>query len=297
MKKIAASFNQVWLETLQSLVSSGEVVEVRGTESLELLGDYVEFNMGYPILTVAGRSISYDFMFAEAWWILTGRNRAEHLLESAPSYKKFSDDGIRLNGAYGPKVVDQVSYVVETLRQDPRSRQAVINIWRERPGPSKDIPCTISVQFMIRGNYLDCFVNMRSNDAWLGMPYDVFAMTMLAMQVGLELSYHTGNSYQIGTMHHYAASRHLYIKDLEKAKSVLNQDWNRKNHGNASIHPPESARVTMIKLHQNLEHPDDFLRGLGHRANKNYEKFDEETSELIPWMTYGIPNASKKLLP
>lgn len=285
MNTPAASFNEVWLDTLRLLTNTGEQVEVRGTKTFELLGHHVCFPMCYSILTIPGRKLSYDFMFTEAWWILTGRNRVLPLLKTAPSYAKFSDDGHRLAGAYGPKIVDQISYVVECLRQDPRSRQAVINIWRERPGPSRDIPCTLSVQFMIRGSYICCFVNMRSNDVWLGMPYDVFTMTMLAMQVGLELCRHTGHHYQLGTMHHYAASRHIYFRDIEKIKSVLQME----THFPAPL-VDEGHRVNLIKVNQYFEQPDDFLDALRLRA-RSPENLTEQDLTTLPWLSYGLPNA------
>jgi thymidylate synthase len=173
--------------------------------------------MGQSILTIKDRVINRDFMFREAWWILSGQNRLDLLETHAPSYSKFSDDGIRLSGAYGPKIVDQIRFVVDTLKHDPYSRQAVINIWRENPRPSKDIPCTLSVQFLIRDGYIHTVVNMRSNDVWLGMPYDVFSFTMLTCQVALEL----GGDLQLGMMFHHAGSRHIYFKDSDKAKSSV----------------------------------------------------------------------------
>ena len=43
----------------------------------------------------------------------------------------------------------------------------------------KDIPCTVSLQFLIRENKLHLFVNMRSNDVFLGLPHDIFCFTMI----------------------------------------------------------------------------------------------------------------------
>jgi thymidylate synthase len=211
------SINEAWLGTLNQILTTGELVEVRGTRSLEIIGHSVEFPMGQSILTIKDRVINRDFMFREAWWILSGQNRLDLLETHAPSYSKFSDDGIRLSGAYGPKIVDQIRFVVDTLKHDPYSRQAVINIWRENPRPSKDIPCTLSVQFLIRDGYIHTVVNMRSNDVWLGMPYDVFSFTMLTCQVALEL----GGDLQLGMMFHHAGSRHIYFKDSDKAKSSV----------------------------------------------------------------------------
>jgi thymidylate synthase len=211
------SFNEAWLSTLNETMVSGSLVDVRGTRSYELLGHSIEFPMANAIFSIPDRALSYDFMFREAWWILSGQNRLDLLQSHAPSYSKFSDDGWRLSGAYGPKIIDQIRFIVETLREDPYSRQAVINIWRENPRPSRDIPCTLSIQFLIRDGYLHMVVNMRSSDVWLGLPYDVFTFTMLACQVGIELN----TDLYLGQMFHHAGSRHTYFKDASKAKSVV----------------------------------------------------------------------------
>lgn len=211
------SLNTAWLKTIGEVLLTGDLVEVRGTRSSEILGHSIMFPMAHAKLTVKEREISYDFMFREAWWILSGQNRLDLLETHAPSYSKFSDDGVRLSGAYGPKIIDQIRYVVETLKHDPYSRQAVINIWRENPRTSKDIPCTLSVQFLLRNGLLNTVVTMRSNDVWLGMPYDVFTFTMLTCMVALEL----GGDIELGMMFHNVGSRHIYFKDTKKANAVF----------------------------------------------------------------------------
>lgn len=220
-----ASLNAAWLSTLNEVMLHGTLVDVRGTRSYELLGHSLEFPMCFGKLTLKERKLSYEFMFREAWWILSGRNELNHLVTHAPSYGKFSDDGIRLSGAYGPKIIDQIRYVVETLRDDPYSRQAVINIWRENPRPSKDIPCTLSVQFIIRDGVMHTIVTMRSSDVWLGLPYDVFTFTMLTCLIALELRMNL----RLGTMFHNAGSRHVYFKDEGQVRSIVKQKIHQMN--------------------------------------------------------------------
>ena len=133
---------------------------------------------------------------------------------------QFSDNGETFFGAYGPKITSQLFYVANTLSADPDSRQAVINIWRENPGPSKDIPCSLSVQFLIRDNRLHCQYTMRSSDAWLGWVYDVFNFSMLSGVVLLML----GDRFpqlELGTLTLTAGSQHLYERDREGISRVL----------------------------------------------------------------------------
>jgi thymidylate synthase len=129
--------------------------------------------------------------------------------------KKFSDDGRVLYGAYGPRIHEQLGYVLRVLANDPTSRQAVMTIWRNNPPASKDIPCTLSVQFLIRNNKLYCFDTMRSSDLWLGWPYDVFSFSMLSLYIVLLLREGRGMKLKLGELWITAGSQHIYDRDRE----------------------------------------------------------------------------------
>jgi thymidylate synthase len=192
--------------------------------TLELLGFKSEVDMHWPIVTLAKRKLGYKFMCAEAWWILSGQNRVAEIARFSKEIANFSDDGLFFFGAYGPRIVDQLPHVIRCLSTDNSSRQAVINIWRESPPISKDIPCTLSVQFIIRDGQLDCFVNMRSSDAWLGVPYDWFNFSMLSGAVCLLLKSVMSYNLRLGTLHFYAASQHLYEKNFEIAQDIVRDE-------------------------------------------------------------------------
>lgn len=215
--------NQVWYDKLDDLLNNGASHSPRGSRTNEELGSSVRIDMKDPILSVIPRNLGYKFMYRESWWILTGRNDVDSIAKFA-RIARYSDDGNRFDGAYGPKIVDQLRYVVDCLDSDPNSRQAVINIWRENPRTSKDIPCTLSAQFLIRDGFLNCVVTMRSSDIWLGLPYDVFNFTMLTMLVGMELHDRRPSEYEsleLGSLYHTAGSRHLYAKDFDVARFCL----------------------------------------------------------------------------
>lgn len=103
--------------------------------------------------------------------------------------------------------------VKELLQNNPNSRQAVIHIKEARDlitHPTKDLNCTIALQFILRNNKLDLIATMRSNDIWLGLPYDLFNFTCMQIQMAMELGV------EIGTYYHNAASLHLYKGDVDK---------------------------------------------------------------------------------
>lgn len=198
------------------------VVSPRGMEVREqLAGQYTVPMMAY--IDNADRNVNYDFMFAEAAWICSGSNHLRDLTETMKSYANYSDDGIFLNGSYGVKVVEQLRYVVDTLESDNDSRQAFLNIWRERPSNSKDVPCTTSMQFLIRDNKLNMISNMRSNDIILGATYDIFSFSSVANCVRLLLK-ERGVDVDLGDLTVNAGSLHLYEKHYDQVDQWAQSD-------------------------------------------------------------------------
>lgn len=213
-----------WIELLGDIKADGCESKPRGMKTLEILGHQTEIEMRDPIIHVPERALGYRFLAAEAAWILSGDNRVSTIKNYSKHISQFSDDGITFYGAYGPKVIDQISYVINCLAKDNDSRQAVINIWREKPGPTKDVPCTVSLQFLIRDGELYCIDTMRSSDAWLGWPYDIFNMSMISRAIIIGLSQTHGIDVGLGNLILTAGSQHLYDKNIEKAEDILKLD-------------------------------------------------------------------------
>lgn len=208
--------NEAWWKLLHDL-QGGTDAKPRGLATSERIMRVSHVDMCCPLVTVRARKIGYRFAAAEAMWILQGSNRLDGLQPWAPSYAKFSDDGRTLNGAYGPSVVTQIPYVVDVLQHDPESRQAIIGIWRPSPRSSRDIPCTMSVQFLLREGHIHTNVFMRSSDAWIGWPYDVFSFTMVTIHVALLFNYPPN----LGTLTLIAGSQHLYESNQAAARACL----------------------------------------------------------------------------
>lgn len=162
----------------------------------------------------------------ELLWYLAKTNNLEFIKYYIPTYENSSDDGKTIYGGYGPRLFnmrcnDQVTNVISLLKKRPDSRRAVIQLFDAADLAENhiDIPCTCTLQFMQRRSRLHMFVNMRSNDAFLGLPHDVFAFTMLqeiiARSVGAEL----------GTYKHAVGSLHLYEENRERSKVYLDEGW------------------------------------------------------------------------
>ena len=225
-------FDYTWLIQLEKTLFSGQKVRPRGKLTLELPQQTMIIDLKNPVLTIAERKLNYRFMLAEAAWMIRGNDDLAYLTQFNPNMAYFSDDGLSLKGAYGPRIIDQVAYVIETLITDPESRQAVLTTWVPNPEPSKDIPCTVAMTFNIRNFKLNCHVFMRSNDLWLGTPYDVFSFSMITIWIckllNVRLALANNAMIEPGSLFLTAASSHLYETHFEAAKSVV-AAWDPKS--------------------------------------------------------------------
>lgn len=101
------------------------------------------------------------------------------------------------------------------------SRRAVIQLFdsSDLAGTYKDVPCTCTLQFIIRNDRLDMVTSMRSNDAYKGLPHDVFSFTMLQEIAARMLKV------ELGEYHHFAASLHLYDENAAGARAFIDEKF------------------------------------------------------------------------
>ena len=164
------------------------------------------------------RKMPMRYAIGELLWYNSANNSWKSIEPFSLFWKEISDDGKTVNSNYGYCIrkkydFDQWEMVKDLLKRNPNSRQAVIHIKEARDiinNPTKDLNCTISLQFFLRKGKLDLIVTMRSNDVWLGLPYDVFNFTCMQIQMAMELGV------KIGTYYHNSASLHMYKRDEVK---------------------------------------------------------------------------------
>lgn len=212
--KAGTCFEENYKTILKHILENGRTRDVRGFKTKELSPFCWTTNSPLDnVLTNPVRKINKAFSIAEWLWMMAGRNDVEMVSFYNKNIATFAN-GSTFDGAYGPKIKFQLDYVLTSLINDPGCRQAIINIWNPNPKKSKDIPCTLTMQFLINKDELDMLVNMRSNDAWLGLPYDFYNFTMIQNYVAYKLNL------KVGRYTHFAASEHLYSEHFKKAAEI-----------------------------------------------------------------------------
>ena len=255
------------------------ICKPRGLKITEKLNNSWIIDMDDPIITLPERKLSYSFMFGEAAWMLEGRNDVESVSKYVDGVKRFSDDGVTFFGAYGPKIITQTSYVVDTLIKDNDSRQGVLNIWRENPRSSKDIPCTLSLQFFLReasdNLWLHTIATMRSNDAWLGTPYDTFNFSAISFYIICCLNLR-GLKCKLGSLNIQAGSRHIYENDFKKLDTIFNSNYHDES---------EISFNNLIEKYK--DSPKKFISNLREAADYTTVSKDKGRLQKIDFITHG----------
>ena len=226
-----SNFTEAYVDLCKQIRDNTQhVSSPRGMKIKENLG--VQFRIMNPrdrLPRVAARNFSLAYFVAETLWYLNADDSTEWISYYAPFWSNISDNNKTANSAYGARIfkthprigngnIVQWDYVKEELRKDPDSRRAVIHIRTPSDSiiESKDVPCTLSLQFFIRENKLHLHVSMRSSDIILGLAYDVPAFTtiqeILANELGVEL----------GEYVHTSNSLHCYERDFEMLDAIAN---------------------------------------------------------------------------
>ncbi|NIU83360.1 MAG: hypothetical protein GWN64_07735 [Candidatus Thorarchaeota archaeon] len=177
------------------------------------------------------RNMSMPYLIGELIFYLKGENKVKNIEKYSKFWKTISDDGVNLNSCYGYYIYkmkipgqsfNQLEYVVEQFKANKESKKAVMTIYSgERHSyKTKDNPCTMYIQFNIRNDKLNMVVNMRSNDVWFGLPYDVPYFVFLQHQVLYKVQ-ETYPEVKLGVYHHRPGSLHLYERNLMAVEEIL----------------------------------------------------------------------------
>ncbi|CAB4142564.1 ThyA Thymidylate synthase [uncultured Caudovirales phage] len=243
---IGHSATSAWHGQLHHLLYRGEQnASPRGAKTQEVLHSTIHLDSRLCVLKNPVRKLSYRFMAAEAYWIMSGSDKVAEIAPYNTRIHEFSDNGVDYFGAYGPKVVAQKDYVVRKLLEDRDTRQAGLTIWRENPPQTKDVPCTVAMFFQLRNSFLHCQVFMRSSDIWLGLPYDMFNFSMIMhgicaeMNNGLDYTATFGRIAVPGVLSITMASSHLYDQNRAAADECVKFAQSFENRPDSRLTPAD----------------------------------------------------------
>lgn len=207
------------------VLNQGEEIAPRGMKTYEVLNATIEVIKPWNIpLTLENRTLNQKIGALECLQLVGQISIPEVMTETVKTFERFLDHGI-FHGAYGPRIHGNLAKIVELLKKDPDSRQAILTIFNSDKDLNvnvKDVPCTLTLQYFIRNNMLHARTSMRSNDLYLGLPYDFVQF------IGLQGAIAKALDIEMGTYTHTVGSLHIYEQHLREAefiKATKNNDY------------------------------------------------------------------------
>ncbi len=226
-----------WVLAINDCLYSGETSAPRGIRTRELFNAQLDILQPWCVpFAVEGR-VFRDFIgAAEAVQLVGGFSDPAWMVRHVKAFDVFREDDGSFHGAYGLRIAGHLGNIVSLLEKDPDSRQAVLSVYASDKDiwivPPKDVPCTQGIQFLVRGGKVHMRVTMRSNDVWLGLPYDIiqFAALQGAVAAALDLP--------MGRYCHSVGSLHLYERNTSRVQAIIDNEGTHPRIGDTWEYEP-----------------------------------------------------------
>ncbi|MEQ8582983.1 MAG: thymidylate synthase [Marinoscillum sp.] len=220
-----------YLDLMQHILDHGvEKGDRTGTGTLSIFGHQMRFNLqeGFPLVTT--KKVHLRSIIHELLWFIKGDSNIKYLNDNKVTiWDEWADADGELGPVYGvqwrswPKsdgtTVDQLSGLIETIKNNPNSRRMIISAWNVGEIEKMALPpCHTLFQFYVADGKLSCQLYQRSADVFLGVPFNIASYALFTMMIaqvcGLEY----------GDFVHTFGDTHLYSNHLEQARLQLSRD-------------------------------------------------------------------------
>lgn len=284
-----------YLDILRDLITKGNVRQTRNSITKTLFSRNLTFDLknSFPLLTT--KKMFFRGIFEELMFFIRGNTNTKILEEKGVKIWKDNTtrtflDNVGLNhyqeGDMGPmygyqlrffnanykdcndnylnKGVDQLKYVIDIILKDPFSRRIIMTTFN--PAQVNEgclFPChSLMIQFYIREEndiyYLSQQNYIRSNDIFLGNPYNIASFALMSYLLCHHLNYITkSNKYKPDMLYITLGDYHLYKDHYEAAQEQINRtpypfpQLNIKNYHD-NIEDYEYEDIEMINY---ISHP------------------------------------------
>jgi len=220
-----------YLQLLQHILENGtDKADRTGTGTRSVFGYQMRFDLadGFPLLTT--KKLHLKSIIHELLWFLNGDTNVAYLQNNGVRiWNEWADADGDLGHIYGYQWrswpdyngghVDQISQVIDQLRNDPDSRRIIVSAWNVADIPNMNLPpCHALFQFYVADGRLSLQLYQRSADCFLGVPFNIASYALLLMMVAQV----TG--LKPGEFVHTLGDAHLYNNHLEQARLQLTRE-------------------------------------------------------------------------
>ena len=233
-----------YLQLLQDILEKGESKEDRtGTGTISLFGYQMRFDLaqGFPCVTT--KKLHLRSIIHELLWFLKGDTNVAYLNENGVTiWNEWADENGSLGPVYGAqwrnwltadgRHIDQLSLLLDDLRERPDSRRHIISAWNpavlpdETRSPQENAqaglqalpPCHMMFQFHVANGRLSCQMYQRSADVFLGVPFNIASYALLTMMIAQVVGLKPGEFiFSLG-------DAHIYLNHLEQVNTQLSRE-------------------------------------------------------------------------
>lgn len=221
---------QVYLDLMKKILDEGvDRSDRTGVGTRSIFGTQMRFDLSesFPLLTtkkVHLRSIIYELL-----WFLSGDTNIKFLKDNKVTiWDEWADDNGDLGPVYGKqwrrwecadgRIIDQISNVVDQIKNNPQSRRLIVNAWNVADVDKMALPpCHLLFQFYVANDRLSCMLYQRSCDFFLGVPFNIASYSLLCMMIAQQCGLKPGEFVWTG------GDTHLYSNHFEQAKEQLSR--------------------------------------------------------------------------
>lgn len=201
-----------------------------GTGTYSVFGYQMRFNLeeGFPLVTT--KKCHLKSIIHELLWFLQGDTNIRYLKENGVRiWDEWADEKGNLGPVYGyqwrswpapnGQHIDQISKLIEMIKQNPDSRRLIVSAWNPALVDEMALPpCHALFQFYVAEGKLSCQLYQRSADIFLGVPFNIASYALLTMMVAQVCNLGLGDFIWTG------GDTHLYSNHIEQTDLQLTRE-------------------------------------------------------------------------
>ena len=201
-----------------------------GTGTRSLFGKQMRFDLteSFPLITT--KRVHFKSLAYELLWFLRGEGNTKYLTDNGVTiWDEWANSQGDLGPVYGvqwrswPKPdggrIDQITQVIEQLKQNPDSRRHLVSAWNVAELDEMALmPCHAFFQFYVADGKLSCQLYQRSADMFLGVPFNIASYALLTLMIAQQTGLEPGEFIWTG------GDCHIYDNHIEQVEKQLARD-------------------------------------------------------------------------
>ncbi|MDF3035030.1 MAG: thymidylate synthase [Paucimonas sp.] len=219
-----------YLDLMRHVYEHGtEKTDRTGTGTRSVFGYQMRFNLqeGFPLVTT--KKLHLRSIIHELIWFLAGSTNIKYLKDNGVSiWDEWADAEGNLGPVYGyqwrswpapnGEHIDQITQVIDQIRNNPDSRRLIVSAWNVADIPRMKLPpCHAFFQFYVADGKLSCQLYQRSADIFLGVPFNIASYALLTHMVAHQTGLEAGEFIWTG------GDCHLYSNHYEQVREQLSR--------------------------------------------------------------------------